>query len=227
MGVRAVVPWDTAMGQCHGTVPPLLQLRAWGRALGAGCSGKLGSPTEQGCCCTPVSQGFSCVSPLQGRSCLSLSHGYPCNSLSRGCSYVSPLQRCFCMSPSWVCSCTGSCWLATSLRAITPVHPSRSRGDADGAMAGPMGTLAAPVPCGMPGPSCSTPGFNGSRCPALPCRTLLPQHSISNPLIVGSSSPPQDHPKYSLPSHTTSWLFLQEVRKQQWRKGEQGWTEQL
>lgn len=181
----------------------------------------------QGCCCTPMSQGSSSVSPLQGRSCLSLSHVYSCISLSQGCSYVSPLQRCFCVSPSQGCSCADSCWLATSLWAITPVHPRRSRGDADGAIAGPMGTSAAPVPYGMPGPSCSTPAFNGSPCPALPCRIPLPQHSLSNPLIVGSSSPSRDHPKHSLPSHTTSWLFLQEVRKQQRRKGERGRAEQL
>lgn len=58
--------------------------------------------------------------------------------------------------------------------------------------------------------SCSTPSFNRPLCSAL--------HSKSNTLVLGSSSPPQDHPKYSLPSHATSQLFFQQVRKRRRRK---------
>lgn len=43
-------------------------------------------------------------------------------------------------------------------------------------------------------------------------------HSKSNTLVLGSSSPPQDHPKYSLPSHATTQLFFQQVRKRRRRK---------
>lgn len=52
------------------------------------------------------------------------------------------------------------------------------------------------------------------------CLTRLPApHSESNTLVGGISSPPKAHPKYSLPSHATRQQFLQQVRKQQWRKG--------
>lgn len=100
-------------------------------------------------------------------------------------------------------------------RQVTRCSFSRGTGDVDGSGAGPMwnsvSVLHQASPAAFP--------VSIDRA-ALLCLTRLPVlHSKSNTLVVGSSSPPKDHPKYSLPSHATSQLFLQQVRKRRWKKG--------
>lgn len=82
----------------------------------------------------------------------------------------------------------------------------------DGAMADPVGTSAASTFLQHSQFQWTTLSDSALRDP------FGAPHQKSNSLIVGSSSPPQDHAKYGLPSHTTRWLFFQQVRKQWWRK---------